>query len=165
MTSDFVTVATAPLPCRGNLTGASHVATVNRFWIDRGFAPFQKNAARKALTVAAGSLAIPGWRKSRASDICVALERFSGALVFSTTWPGSFLGSFRFVFGSFFRSPNVFNNFSASFLGSFRFVFGSFLIPTPYFQQLLRFVFEKTCFFRPISPEFDCQNACSFPLS
>jgi hypothetical protein len=36
--------------------------------------------------------------------------------LFSTIWPGSFLGSF-------FPQERVFNNFSASFLGSFRFVF------------------------------------------
>jgi hypothetical protein len=44
----------------------------------------------------------------------------------------------------------VFNNFSASFLGSFRFVFGSFLTPVIYFQQLLRFVFGKRHFSVPL---------------
>ena len=52
---------------------------------------------------------------------------FLAAPLDSITWPASFSGSFRFVFGSFFLQSFVFNHFSASFLASFRFVFWPFL--------------------------------------
>jgi hypothetical protein len=55
-----------------------------------------------------------GWNAGIITDFSPV--RFSCYLVFSTTWPASF-------FGSFFWPSNVFNNFSALFLGLFGFVF------------------------------------------
>jgi hypothetical protein len=57
-----------------------------------------------------------GWRLTLASAFqffAASWVRFLSDALFSTTCSGSFLGSFRFVFGSFFMQPRVFNNFPA----------------------------------------------------
>jgi hypothetical protein len=59
-------------------------------------------------------------------------------LLFSTTWPGSFLGLF-------FQQERIFNNFPASFLGSFGFVFWTDLL----LSITSRVRFLKNVFFVP----------------
>jgi hypothetical protein len=71
----------------------------------------------------------------------VRLRRDFWPFLFSTTWPGSF-------FGSFFPQDSGFNYFSASFSGSFRFVFGPrFFVfnkfSGSFFKKVFFFIFES----------------------